>query len=231
MAFAELLCVKAGTHDTVRYHSLGRRGLTAGGIEERMIPLLRSRAASDRKIDAVLVLCGVNNVLDPASTAKSFGHEVRSLLRSVWSGPGLRDAAVLVLSLPDFARMPFLPWPLNLALGWRARRMQWELERAVRDSSAAVVGLPEVSDLLGTGGYYEYAFDEDAVGGHRLLTTRTLRHPLLRYVGDMVDPSGLASLEAKDFFCRDGFHPGGLGNVLIGRLVAETFQRMGGLQT
>jgi len=163
--------------------------------------------------------------------------EVRSLLRSVRSGPGLGGAAVLVLSLPDFARMPFLPWPLNLALGWRARRMQRALERAVEDSSAdtaaatAVVRLPEVSDLLGTGGYYEYAFDEDAVGGRRLLTRRTLRHPLLHYVGDMVDPSGLASLGVKDFFCRDGFHPGGLGNVLIGRLVAEAFQKMVTLQS
>mmetsp|Transcript_3044 Transcript_3044/g.6798 ORF Transcript_3044/g.6798 Transcript_3044/m.6798 type:complete len:133 (-) Transcript_3044:63-461(-) len=127
MAFAELLCLRAGTHDSVRYHSLGRRGLTARGIEGRMLPLLRSRASRGREVDAVLILCGVNNVLDPSSTAASFGDEVRSLLRSVRSGPGLSGAAVLVLFLPDFALMPFLLWPLNLALG---------LERAVELSGS-----------------------------------------------------------------------------------------------
>jgi len=87
--------------DHCRYWSYGKSGLTARGIEEDMVPYLRRvvsgiahhrQTLSERSsrymveqpvFHAVVLLCGVNNVLDPRSTPESFRLEVCSLLASI----------------------------------------------------------------------------------------------------------------------------------------------------
>jgi len=80
----------------VRYWSFGKSGLTARGIQEEMVPHLerlhetirmkkasRGRNGEDvHTIDAVIICCGVNNVLSGHSP-KRYGEEVRDLISSI----------------------------------------------------------------------------------------------------------------------------------------------------
>lgn len=188
-AFAKKLACEGEEYDTVRYWSYGKSGLTARGIEKKMLPYLyrvvddmhRMHNSTNQNIDghaihAIILLCGVNNVLDPLSTATSFHSEVLSLSYSIRCRPGLENTPLIVLGLPDFSRLPFLPWPLSFALGLRARKMQRALELAVRafqqkekdqvvDSSnnqrgktakTFLVNVPDVQNVFGTIGYHRY---------------------------------------------------------------------------
>ena len=151
-------------YDCVRYWSYGKSGLTAQGIQKEIIPLLHrvvndvacydnnthhQAMDSNNKINsnksrinyntpaihAIILLCGVNNVLDPQSTTHSFHNDVQSLItNSIRNYPGLENTPLLVLGLPDFAKLPFLPsWPLGWMLGVRGRWMQGMLERVVEE--------------------------------------------------------------------------------------------------
>lgn len=265
-AFAKLVC-RDGGYDRVRYWSYGKSGLTARGIQEDMVPFVHrvvddlqrrdeddpdgtngggGASSSEPAIHAVVLLCGVNNVLDPRSTAASFHSEVRSLLGSIRGRPGLEHTPVVVLGLPDFAKLPFLPWPLCFALGLRGRRMQRVLELAVnefqpnnanngktdkhrrqRGTRTVMVQIPDVQDVIGTIGYHrhdsnaECKMDNDPTSNAPL--KMKLCHPLLRYLGNSLDQSKLGSLGMEDFLCGDGFHPGGYGTTYIGNLIAETY--------
>ena len=134
-AFAKVVCPqKMGNDlkqnrygfDCVRYWSFGQSGLDARGIEEKMVPLLYSTtdiimqdindSGEDTKgsnqdpiIHAIVLLCGVNNVLSPHCTPSSFAAEVQSLLASIRDYPGLEQTPIIILGLPDFAKLPFLP--------------------------------------------------------------------------------------------------------------------------
>uniref|UniRef100_A0A6V2AR72 SGNH hydrolase-type esterase domain-containing protein n=1 Tax=Ditylum brightwellii TaxID=49249 RepID=A0A6V2AR72_9STRA len=225
------------TNRPVRYWSFGVCGLTAKGIKDCMLPLLhqvvdiptgnkgrrhRRRCSNDRKIDAVVVSCGVNNVLWGQS-ASAFGIELKSLLISIQSSPGCEHAVVLVMGLPDFSRMPFLPWPLSSVVGWRGRALKEEMERVVEEMQLdedgddsnektngskrrriALATIPEVQDVLG-----------DAQN------INTTNHPLLDHLRH--DPAQLASLQIQDFFADDGFHPGKHGTILLGNLLSRVY--------
>ncbi|KAL7550991.1 hypothetical protein ACHAWF_014197 [Thalassiosira exigua] len=229
----------------VRYWSYGRSGLTARGIETEMVPLLR-RVADDRRRDdsgepavhAVVLLCGVNNVLDRASTPASFRSEVRSLLTSIRARADLEPVPLIVLGLPDFARLSFLPWPLGFALGMRGRAMQRQLEAAVEEARreekrrygtwrTAAVDIPEVQEVLGTVGYLRHDSSEsyDCCQKAGLLRLR-LCHPLLDHLEGNIDRASLASLQMEDFLCDDGFHPGRHGTTYVGSLIADGYDRL-----
>ena len=279
-AFAKILRSQNKEYECVRYWSYGKSGLTARGIEEEMVPCLhrvvedvRSSQANaycndqdcvDRKNDnseepavhAIILLCGVNNVLDPVSSASSFHVEVKSLLKSIRSNPGLASTPLIVLGLPDFAKLPFLPWPLSFALGLRGRSMQRMLEMAVKEfqakeqsrgqSTISMVRIPEIQDALGSIGYHRHdssiggantcnssadAEDEQLKSGIAQPLKMRLCHPLLKYLGDsshQLDQTALGSLGIADFLCDDGFHPGRYGTVYIGNLIAEAFEKMVG---
>jgi hypothetical protein len=132
-------------YDCVRYWSYGKSGLTARGIEEEMIPYLH-RVVDDMistsseevhqnssTIHAIVLLCGVNNVLDVNSTASSFYLDVHRLIRCIRNNPRLMNTPLIVLGLPDFSTLPFLPWPLAFALGYRGKMMQRMLKKAIRE--------------------------------------------------------------------------------------------------
>jgi len=269
-AFANLVCSR-GEFDRVRYWSYGRSGLTARGIEEEMVPFLyrvvddvryyspisrtgghatdgmdNDSSSEQPAIHAIILLCGVNNVLDPLSTTASFHSEVRSLLKSIRGRPGLECIPLIVLGLPDFSRLPFLPWPLGFVLGLRGRRMQRALEIVVKEfqqldrlqggsAKTIMVNIPEVNDVVGTIGYHRYDSSESNADDtnderNRQNTSEPLKmrhcHPLLKYLGDhSLDQTKLSALGMKDFLCDDGFHPGGYGTEYIGKLIAEAYGR------
>ncbi|KAL9185054.1 hypothetical protein ACHAXT_002831 [Thalassiosira profunda] len=242
-AFAKI--VRPEGHDRVRYWAYGKCGLTARGIKEEMVPLMQ-RVADDNgdsdvsAVHAVILLCGVNNVLDPLSTPSSFYSEVKSLLRSIRIYPGLKDAKLMVLGLPDFAKLPFLPWPLCFALGLRARKMQRMLELAVREcqleerqrgenARTVMVNIPDVQDVIGSIGYHRYESSNDTDKTNRPgPLKKTLVHPLLNYLSDrsLRDQTKLASLSMGDFLASDGFHPGGYGTEYVGSLISEAYRKL-----
>ena len=247
-AFAKSLCPNKYSH--VRYWSYGKCGLTVRGIQNEMVPLLHQVADDKSTIHAIVLLCGVNNVLDPLSTPASFYTEVYNLLNSIRSHLQLTCTPIIVLGLPDFSKLPFLPWPLSFALGLRGRKMQQMLETAVRDfqlkekngnyceeqmkARTIIVNLPEVQGVLGSIGYHRHDSDvcnktEDTSITQNDSLSRPLEmricHPLLKYLGNRLHHSKLGSLGIEDFLCDDGFHPGGrYGTVYIGNLIAEAYK-------
>jgi lysophospholipase L1-like esterase len=255
-AFAKAVYRQSYGYDCVRYWSFGKSGLTAKGIEEEMVPLVHRTAddlhnlthdnasQSEPMVHAIVLLCGVNDVLDPRSTTTTLHNDVHSLIRSIRTHSALECTPLIVLGLPDFAKLPFLPfWPLGWALGWRGRRMQCELERAIaevqlkekQESSkvkTTMVRIPEVTEVLDSIGYCRHDSSMENVysGGNDNAQSTSLQmrlvHPLLKHLGHNIDQDTLASLEMDDFLSDDGFHPGRYGTVYIGSLVTEAYTKL-----
>eukprot|EP00985_Skeletonema_marinoi_P011528 scaffold5487_cov153-Skeletonema_marinoi.AAC.11 len=250
-AFAQTLTANdEGDHyDCIRYWSYGKSGLTAREIEEEMVPylhrvqdsLLQDDDDDDSEeqhtmIHAIVLLCGVNNVLDMNSTASSFYSDVHSLIRSIRNNnPRLSSTPLIVLGLPDFSKLPFLPWPLAFVLGYRGRMMQTMLEKAVREvqlkERESIVNnegkvrtllkvIPDVQTVLGTIGYHRCDSDDNTL-------QMKLVHPLLKYLGGIqLTQDKIAALGMTDFLCDDGFHPGKLGTVYVGNLIREAYEEL-----
>ena len=131
----------------VQWRALGRRGLTAAGVEAEMVPLLREFAgeAGRGAVDIVVVSAGVNNVLGLTSAAR-FQRELDGLLAGVRAAAG-GSCLVLVLGLPDFGRLPFLPWPLNALFAWRGRALEAVLAGVAEAHDALHVTLPDLASV------------------------------------------------------------------------------------
>ena len=244
--------------DHCRYWSYGKSGLTARGIEEDMVPYLRRvvsgivhhrQTLSERSsrymveqpvFHAVVLLCGVNNVLDPRSTPESFRLEVCSLLASIRNINEMEGVPLIVLGLPDFATLPFLPWPLGIALGWRGRKMQKMLESAVNElrcresvigvDTTVMVNIPDVAKIIGSIGYNRHDSECDGMvkGGTTNADPLKMRwcHPLKDNFGtNAINRLNQGSLTISDFLCDDGFHPGKYGTMYIGSLIASSYMR------
>ena len=250
-AFAQTLTTndEGDCYDCVRYWSYGKSGLTAREIEEGMVPylhcvqdsLLQENDDSDSDeqhtmIHAIVLLCGVNNVLDMNSTSSSFYSDVHSLIQSIRNNSQLSSTPLIVLGLPDFSKLPFLPWPLAFVLGYRGRMMQSMLEKAVREvqlkeRESNVVNndgkvrtvlkvIPDVQTVLGSIGYHRCDGDDTAL-------KMKLVHPLLKYLGGIqLAQDRIAALGMTDFLCDDGFHPGKLGTVYVGNLIREAYEEL-----
>jgi len=247
-AFAQTLTTidEGDCYDCVRYWSYGKSGLTAREIEEGMVPYLHcvQKSLQDdddsdgqhTMIHAIVLLCGVNNVLDMNSTTSSFYSDVHSLIQSIRNNSQLSSTPLIVLGLPDFSKLPFLPWPLAFVLGYRGRMMQIMLEKAVREvqlkeRESNVVNndgkvrtvlkvIPDVQTVLGSIGYHRCDGDDTTL-------KMKLVHPLLKYLGGIqLAQDKIAALGMTDFLCDDGFHPGELGTVYVGNLIREAYEEL-----
>jgi hypothetical protein len=236
-------------YEAVRYWSFGKSGLTARGIQEEMVPLLhltadRIEQSRDDKqqelaIHAIVLLCGVNNVLTPQCTPKSFSEEVSSLLLSIRNHPGLKCTPILILGLPDFSKLPFLPsWPMGWLLGLKGRKMQSVLEEVMEHTQhedglkynkVVMVQIPEVQDIIGSRGYrrLESSSIQDKTKSSSSRFISSFCHPLQKHLGQ-INPCILSSLGINDFLCDDGFHPGRYGTVYIGSLIADAYEQLVG---
>lgn len=239
-------------YDCVRYWAYGKSGLTASEIEDEMVPLLHRVQDSlvEQKVDesnddgdgqhttihAIVLLCGVNNVLDTNSTPSSFYSDVHSLIRSIRDNPRLSHTPLILLGLPDFSTLPFLPWPLAYVLGYRGRLMQRMLERVVgevqlkeeQEGSPNKKGtvktvlkvIPDIQSVVGTIGHH-YCNGDDTTLEMKLC------HPLLKYLGGIqLTQDKIASMGMADFLCDDGFHPGGFGTIYVGNLIREAYEEL-----
>ncbi len=195
LAFSELL------RKPVRYWSYGKSGLTAAGIRKEMVPLLR-RSAKKYDIDAVVLSCGVNNVLQGVSP-DAFGGEVDELLDSVIECC-TPNTKIIMLALIDFAYLPFLPWPLSKACSWRSQALQKEMEAAVKHRQGGrhcieIASYPNISELISDSS-----------------------HHLLHHMNE----EDKQSLQLSDFYSDDNFHPAGHGSIVAGKIIAGTYKRI-----
>jgi len=197
LAFSKLLS------RPVRYWSYGKSGLTAKGIEEEMAPLLE-RVSAKHEIGAVVVSCGVNNVLIGQS-AKAFGDEVCQLLDVIFKHTAYATR-IIVMELLDFALMPFIPFPLSKVASWRSKALQAEMERivykydsGVRIDRIGMAYMPVVEDIM-----------------------NDKTHPLLDHI---TCPTEKNALQLSDFFAQDDFHPANHGTIVIGTILALTYAK------
>jgi hypothetical protein len=186
---------------SVRYWSLGKSGLTAKGIEEEMLPLMKN-VSKKHKIDLIIVSCGVNNVLYGQS-ADTFGNELNSLLDVIEDCRLRYSTPVILIGLIDFSHMPFLPFPLSHVFGWRSRALQKKMEEIVDCRSLqrmiTIAQMPEVDQIL-----------------------NDIDHPLLENVAK----DEKKNLKIDDFFADDGFHPARFGTIMLGNLLSQTYKEM-----
>jgi lysophospholipase L1-like esterase len=200
LAFSKLL------RTPVRYWSYGMSGLTAKGIEDEMLPLLQ-RVSAKHEVGAVVVSCGVNNVLIGQS-AKAFGNEVSQLLHGIFMHSA-HASKIIVMELLDFALMPFIPFPLSQVASWRSKALQVEMEMVV----------------------YKYKcngrFGVDRIGMaympllEDILNDKT--HPLLNHIAC---PTEKNALQLSDFFADDDFHPANHGTIVIGKILALAYEQL-----
>jgi len=280
-AFAKLVCrsgrehddraLKGKQYDSVRYWSYGKSGLTARGVNREMVPLLHrvvddvvsssngdtaAENCFEKPIHAIVLLCGVNNVLDPRPT--TFYRDVHSLIHSIKHHPKFgsidKDTPLLILGLPDFTKLPFLPsWPMGWILGFRGRYIQHVLETVIQEVQqeemiesgriqTRMVRIPELNDVLGTIGYQRYESSscsiDDANSESDGATESVLRkmqnpfkmkfcHPLLEYLGAVgLDQAKISSLGMQDFLSDDGFHPGRYGTIYCGNLIVDAYRKI-----
>ena len=83
-----------------------------------------------KRIDAIVVSVGVNNVLIGQS-ANKFCQEVQALLQSIEKYSG--GAKIIDIHLLDFAYMPFLPYPLHGVFSWKSIILQMELGKIISE--------------------------------------------------------------------------------------------------
>lgn len=185
----------------VRFWSFGKSGLTAEGIQKEMVPLLEGIHSKKKRIDAIVLSVGVNNVLI-GQNANKFYQEVKNLLQSIVRYSG--SAKIVVMDLLDFAHMPFLPYPLRGIFSWKSKLLQMELEKAILElnidhKNICMSFLPNVHELF---------------GGNR-------EHWLWDHLGLSKDER--QRIQLSDFFAEDNFHPGGYGCDIISKFLVDTF--------
>jgi len=209
----------------VRYWSYGKSGLTAQGIQEHMVPHLRSLLSRNNNnnnnntntdtdnVDAIVVSCGVNNTLRGVSP-DAFGRQVHALLCSIRQCcPTL---PLLVMELLDFELLPFIPYPLRYVASWRSRALRDQMQLVVDNfpqtqSRAAETGGPVVSPI---GTAYMPRIGELLGKRHECSLLQHLTYEERQ------------SLRLEDFFADDNFHPANIGTTIVGIILVQTYNTM-----
>lgn len=112
--------------------------------------------------DAVVVSVGVNDAIR-MTPRDELEEATRALLVQVRATSDAA-AAVTFVTCPDLGAAPGFPWPLNLAIGWRCRRVA-RLQRAVaRDLGVPTVVLPRPdAAMFGADGFHPGAAGQTAM--------------------------------------------------------------------
>ena len=210
LAFSKLL------RRPVRYWSYGKSGLTAKGIKDEMVPLLQNVSAK-HDVDAVVVSCGVNNVLIGQS-ATSFGEEVCQLLDAIIQHTACHTS-IIVMELLDFALMPFIPFPLSKVASWRSKTLQSEME--------GIVNTYTHQYKYQCSEYHHHQQRKGVIGMAYMPPVEEIMndvsHPLLDHI---TCPEEKNALQLSDFFADDDFHPANHGTIVIGSILASTYEHL-----
>ena len=213
LAFSKLL------RRPVRYWSYGKSGLTAKGIKDEMLPLLQSVSAK-HDVDAVVVSCGVNNVL-MGQSATSFGEEVCQLLDAIIRHTACHTS-IIVMELLDFALMPFIPFPLSKVASWRSKTLQSEMEGIVNTYQLYKYQCSEHQHQ------HQHQHQRKGAIGMAYMPSveeimNDISHPLLDHI---TCPEEKNALQLSDFFADDDFHPANHGTIVIGSILASAYQHL-----
>lgn len=132
----------------VRIDSLATSGAATGDVTTEQVPRLRHRDA-----DVVVVSVGVNDALGRRRSA-AVRADTRSLLRAV--SEAAPAAATVLVGCPDLSTAPALPWPLDVLVGWRCRRVRAGQAAAAADEAVRFVAYPRApgADLFGPDGLH-----------------------------------------------------------------------------
>lgn len=118
----------------VRIASVAASGATTRHVARDQVPTLRAHAP-----DLVVVSVGVNDALGRRRSATVRAHTAGLL-------EGIADAApratTVLVGCPDLSTAPGLPWPLNLLIGWRCRRVRAAQGVAATEAGAGFVAHP-----------------------------------------------------------------------------------------
>jgi len=221
----------------VRFWSFGKSGLTAHGIEQEIVPLMKQIQMKFGRIDLVVLSCGVNNVLWGHS-AVTFGKELESLLDSIEQSPGhttsmsngslhssLLVPDVIVMALLDFSYMPFLPYPLSSFAGWRSRALQKEMEHVIQRRNIHKIDSKNNNNPNDTSLHVHVHVHVGVTIAHIPDISTVLMqedHPLL----EDIETDVKRTLQLENFFADDGFHPAKYGTILLGKLISQTYDAM-----
>lgn len=102
---------------------------------------------------------------------------------------------------------------MQLALEGVVEKIQEEEKLCSTGMKTVMVQIPEVQDVIGSRGYNRFESVTSHGNGDRV-------HPLHKHLGC---DNTITSLGMHDILCDDGFHPGKLGTVYIGSLIADAY--------
>jgi len=169
---AKALAMRLGC--PVHWRAIGRGGFKTADVEATLLPELEGWCSSRRHCLDVLVLsCGVNDTLGCRSAAQ-FRADLDSLLGRLRGLVG-EGCLILVLGLPDFDLLPFLPWPLSALLGQRGRALGSVMGAVVESHGATLVQFPSltsvarehgaaIADLLASDGFHPEGLGSELLG-------------------------------------------------------------------
>ncbi|MEV4414292.1 SGNH/GDSL hydrolase family protein [Catellatospora sp. NPDC049609] len=146
------------TGGPVAWRVAARTGYNARKTRDLLVPQL-----PDETYDAVVVVLGVNDVLEMRS-ARAWQHDITALLADL--RPRLRPAGRVVLAgVPDVSGFPTLPQPTRAVLALHARQLDRRLARVAATAPSA---LHVPSPGIDTSGLYaEDGFHPSAAGYRR----------------------------------------------------------------
>ena len=122
----------------VRVDALARSGAATREVTAEQVPALAARDA-----DVVVVSVGVNDAL-ARRRSPTVRRDTAALLDAVAAAaPG---ATTVLVGCPDLSTAPALPWPVDLLVGWRGRRIRAGQAAAAAGRGVAFAAYPAPPD-------------------------------------------------------------------------------------
>lgn len=111
--------------------------------------------------DAIVISVGVNDAIR-MTPRDELQQATRDLLGAVRAARP--DAATILVPCPDLGAAPGFPRPLNLAIGWRCRRVARIQQAVAREAGVPVVALPRPdAAMFGADGFHPGAAGQAAM--------------------------------------------------------------------
>lgn len=148
--------LSAATARPVHVTSLATDGHRTADLVTHQVPQVRAA-----RPDAVVVSVGVNDAIRMTPNDE-LQDATRALLAEVRAASG--RAAVAVVTCPDLAAAPGFPRPLNVAVGWRCRRVARIQHAVARDLDVPTIVLPRPhAAMFGADGFHPGAAGHTAM--------------------------------------------------------------------
>lgn len=135
--------------------------LATDGHRTADLATLQAPQVSTARPDAVVISVGVNDAIR-MTPRDELELATRDLLAAVTAARP--DAAAIFVTCPDLGAAPGFPRPLNLAVGWRCRRVARIQQDVAREAGVSVVALPRPdATMFGADGFHPGAAGQAAM--------------------------------------------------------------------